>query len=139
MKNRMTEWNREHTHGQIVKGDGYTELCIYEDFIEKLVSDEEIEASGQHSTEILKEKIEQMKDTIFMLQGKVAEYEGQEAGKQFTFAELKEGLKEFLDDKKYSIGTTDLMNLEDNTYLRMARHLWGIEEPTDDDEFRSRA
>ena len=28
---RLTEWNREHTHGQIIKGDGYTKLARYED------------------------------------------------------------------------------------------------------------
>lgn len=28
---RLTEWNREHTHGQLVKGDGYTKLARYED------------------------------------------------------------------------------------------------------------
>ena len=28
---RLTEWNREHTHGQLIKGDGITRLCEYED------------------------------------------------------------------------------------------------------------
>lgn len=29
--NRLTEWNTEHTHGALVKGDGYTKLAQYED------------------------------------------------------------------------------------------------------------
>ena len=28
---RLTEWNREYTHGQLIKGDGITRLCEYED------------------------------------------------------------------------------------------------------------
>lgn len=28
---RLTEWNSEHTHGQLIKGDGYTRLAEYED------------------------------------------------------------------------------------------------------------
>lgn len=28
---RLTEWDQTHTHGQLVKGDGYTKLARYED------------------------------------------------------------------------------------------------------------
>lgn len=28
---RLTEWNRDHTHGSLIKGDGYTKLARYED------------------------------------------------------------------------------------------------------------
>lgn len=28
---RITEWNGEHTHGQLIRGDGYTKLARYED------------------------------------------------------------------------------------------------------------
>lgn len=28
---RLTEWNKDRTHGQLIKGDGYTRLAEYED------------------------------------------------------------------------------------------------------------
>lgn len=27
----LTEWNKTHTHGQLIKGDDITKLCLYED------------------------------------------------------------------------------------------------------------
>ena len=27
----LTEWNKTHTHGQLIKGDDITKLCRYED------------------------------------------------------------------------------------------------------------
>lgn len=42
---RLTEWNRDHTHGALINGDGYTRLAEYEDTgispveINRLISD----------------------------------------------------------------------------------------------------
>jgi hypothetical protein len=49
--NRLTEWDKTHKHGQLVKGDGYTRLAEYEDTgltPEGIKDHEEIFSSYRH-------------------------------------------------------------------------------------------
>ncbi len=53
---RLTEWNKEHTHGSLIKGDGYTKLAEYEDT--RLTPEEVKDHVELYTAEILRLKTE---------------------------------------------------------------------------------
>jgi hypothetical protein len=63
---RLTEWNTEHTHGSLVKGDGYTRLAEYEDTgfspedIEDIKDCLDVEGDGKSGEDTLKDLLELM-------------------------------------------------------------------------------